>query len=151
MIEAIARARAVLQFHLWAYVLMPEHIHLLIIPSAAEYSISAILVTLKQPVAMRALRFVRQSAQHFLARMRDVQPNGKEALRFWQRGGGYDRNLWEARYIWAAIDSIRANPVRRGLCQRPEEWYWSSAGDYFVDRPSPLGLDRATLPDDPRV
>jgi putative transposase len=151
MVEAIAKARAIHQFHLWAYVLMPEHVHLLIHPTSPEYSISAILFSLKQPVSRRAVRFVRQHAPQFLARMRDSQPNGKVAFRFWQRGGGYDRNLWEARYIWETIDYIHANPVRRGLCGRAEDWYWSSASDYVLNRPGPLVLDRTTLPEDSRV
>jgi hypothetical protein len=46
---------------------------------------------------------------------------------FWQRGGGYDRNLTEPRTIWAEIASIHANPVRRGLCESATDWPWSSA------------------------
>jgi putative transposase len=150
MIETIAKARTIHQFHLWAYVLMPEHAHILICPTGSEYSISAVLLSLKQPVTQRAVRFVRQHAPQFLERMRDLQPNGKESFRFWQRGGGYDRNLSEPRYVWEMIDYIHANLVRRGLCERAEEWYWSSASDYLVNRPGPLVLDRTSLPEDPR-
>jgi hypothetical protein len=42
MLEAIASARATHGFHLWAYVLMPEHLHLLIWPPAPEYDVGAI-------------------------------------------------------------------------------------------------------------
>jgi hypothetical protein len=45
MLDAIARAREQYDFHLWAYVIMPEHVHLLIWPARREYSISAILKT----------------------------------------------------------------------------------------------------------
>jgi len=45
------------------YVIMPEHVHLLIYPRAEGYSISRILSTLKQPVSKRAILFVQgQSA-----------------------------------------------------------------------------------------
>ena len=83
--------------------------------------------------------------------MTDLQPNGKRCIRFWQRGGGYDRNLWEPRYIWEMIDYIHANPVRRGLCAVPEQWPWSSGGG--IQGGSGRGesiIDRHSLPDDPR-
>jgi putative transposase len=150
MIEAIEKAHSIHQFHLWAYVIMPDHVHLLLHPISAEYSISSILLSLKQPVTQRAVRFVRQQAPQFLGRMRDSQPNGKSFYRFWQRGGGYDRNLWEPRYIWEMIDYIHANPVRRGLSERAEDWKWSSASDYLAKRPGPVSLDLASLPEDPR-
>jgi putative transposase len=149
-IEAIDKARRMHGFHLWAYVLMPEHVHLLVLPTASEYNITLFLSTLKGSVAKRAISFVNRRAPEFLPRMTDLQPNGKRCIRFWQRGGGFDRNLWEPRHIWDMIDYIHANPVRRGLCERPEHWPWSSAGDFLGPGPGDLLIDRNSLPDDPR-
>jgi putative transposase len=129
---------------------MPEHVHLLIYPTRAEYSISAILSTLKLPVTRRAERFVREQAPAFIERMTDRQPSGKSSLRFWQRGGGYDRNLWSEKYVWEMIDYIHNNPVRRGLCEAPPAWPWSSAAHYEERTRGPLRLDLESLPDDPR-
>ena len=95
---------------------MPEHVHLLLHPTRASYSISRILTSLKQPVAKRAVHYVRTDATSFVPRMTDEQPSGKRSLRFWQRGGVCDRNLWSPRHIWETIDYIHTNPVRRGLC-----------------------------------
>ena len=53
--QAIAMARTKHQFHLWAYVFMPEHVHLLIWPVLSEYSISTILKTIKQSVSRKAI------------------------------------------------------------------------------------------------
>ena len=149
-LDAIDRARRKHAFHLWAYVLMPEHVHLLVCPTTPAYDISAFLASAKIPVARSAIAFVRRHAPDFLHRMTDRQPNGQVSLRFWQRGGGYDRNVWEPRYVWEMIDYIHANPVRRGLCGRPEDWPWSSArGSQGLDRGA-LTIDRESLPDDPR-
>ena len=112
MLDGIERARREHRFHVWADVFMPEHVHLLIWPEA-EYSISSILKTMKQSVSRKALIYVRQQAPMFLTRMEDKQPNGQLSYRFWQRGGGYDRNLIEPKAIWQTIDYIHANPVRR--------------------------------------
>ncbi len=129
---------------------MPEHVHVLIYPRADEYSISRILSTLKQPVSKRAILFVQRNAPAFLPRISDAQPNGKTELRFWQRGGGYDRNLWSPRHIWETIDYIHANPVRRGLCAVDADWPWSSAPAYAATQTVPIRIDFDSLPNDPR-
>jgi putative transposase len=130
----------------WAYVFMPEHVHLLLWPNVPDYSISKILATIKQSVSRRAIGYVSQHAPEFLSRMEDIQPNGKRHFRFWQRGGGYDRNVTEPKTIWAQIDYIHANPVRRKLCSRPHDWYWSSAADYAGIRKGPVQLNPDSLP-----
>ena len=150
MVEAIEHARGDLGYHLWAYVLMPEHVHLLVWPSVEPYDISQFLRAVKEPVAKRAAHFVRVHAPGFLPKITDVQPNGRRTVRFWQRGGGYDRNYRQPLAIWTMIDYIHANPVRRGLCDRPGSWYWSSAALYEGSADGPLVIDRETLPDDPR-
>lgn len=129
-IESLHGSREKHEFDIWAYVLMPEHIHLLIWPRQSTYSISDILGDLKQPVTRAALTFVRKHAPEFLARMRDAQPNGKCSHRFWQRGGGYDRNLNTPRSIIEKINYIHENPVRRELVAAPADYRWSSAGFY---------------------
>jgi putative transposase len=151
MLDAIQAMRVKHDVHLWAYVIMPEHVHLLICPTRPDYSISRILSTLKQSVSKRAIHYVRTHAPEFLQRMTDRQPNGKEAVRFWERGGGFDRNLSSPRYIWETIDCIHRNPVRCGLCSCDTDWRWSSARAYLGHCDGPLGIDSHSLPDDPRM
>jgi len=146
MIDGIERARERYRCHIWAYVIMPEHVHLLLWPTEPEYSISAILNTLKQSVAKRALTFVKRNAPEFLVRMEDVQPNGRRSHRFWQRGGGYDRNVTEPKTVWTTMDYIHANPVRRGLCRRPTDWPWSSALEWEQPGEGVLSIDRESVP-----
>src|SRR4051794_8761598 len=68
-IEAIRLAQRRYPLHLWAYVIMPEHMHWLIWPAEAEYDISAVLKTFKQSVAKKAVGFVRRHAPEFLESM----------------------------------------------------------------------------------
>jgi putative transposase len=145
-IDAVGMSRKRHSFHLWAYVIMPEHAHLLIWPTRSLYDVSSILSTIKIPVTRRAQRFVREHTPDILARMVDVQPNGDVHYRFWQRGGGYDRNSFEPETIWKQIEYIHANPVRRDLCRCPEDWYWSSAGVYAGLREGPITIDKESLP-----
>jgi putative transposase len=144
--DALDRAREKHRFHLWAYVIMPEHAHILIWPTGSEYKISDILSSLKQSVAKRALLYVRREAPTFLSHMADKQPNGDLHYRFWQRGGGYDRNVVEPLVAFQQIEYMHQNPVRRGLSARAEDWLWSSAADYARLRVGPLRLDAESLP-----
>ena len=65
-------------------------------------------------------------------------------FRFWQEGGGYDRNLRTPDAVVTAAEYVHNNPVKRGLCATPADWKWSSWKHYF--RP-----DAAADPDLPTV
>ena len=145
--DAINRAGEKHQLDVWAYVIMPEHVHLLFLPRTPDYSISKVLTTLKQSVSNKVLNRVRQERPEFLQKMADVQPNGQVSYRFWQRGGGYDRNLYKSKSIQAEIEYIHANPVRRKLCERPTDWIWSSAREHAEIETGPVRLDLKTIPE----
>ena len=144
--EQLSRALMIHHMHLWAYVFMPEHVHLLVWPAQPAYSISQFLAAVKQPVTARAVKYLRQARPAFLENLLDRQPNGRAHHRFWQRGGGYDRNLTAAEEIWAKIDYMHFNPVKRGLCQQPEDWRWSSACQHRDGRPGDVSLELECLP-----
>jgi putative transposase len=129
-VDAMEKARRECRFLLWAYVIMPEHVHLLVWPQEKNYEIKLVRTALKVPVARQALRFLRRRAPAFLERLKDVQPNGDVHYRFWQRGGGYDRNVIEPATLLEMIEYIHNNPVRRGLVERATDWIWSSARFY---------------------
>jgi putative transposase len=61
-IEALEQARRKLRLFLWAYVIMPEHVHVLLCPCAADYQVRLIRTALKVPVQRKALRYVREHA-----------------------------------------------------------------------------------------
>jgi putative transposase len=125
---------------------MPEHAHVLVWPTESEYDISAILGSIKQSVSKRALAHVRRHTPAFLPQMEDRQPNGDVHYRFWQRGGGYDRNVFDPVTVFSQIEYMHNNPVRRELCAKAEDWIWSSAADYSGIRVGPLRIDRESLP-----
>lgn len=149
LVEAIALAQETHKFHLWAWVAMPEHVHLLIWPGPKDdeaAQVGAILTTVKQSVSKRGIAWVKRYPPGYLTKMADRSPNGKVVIRFWQRGGGYDRNLFSADEIWEKIRYIHLNPVRRGLCAAPSDWAWSSAREFLQPGTGPLRIDRASIP-----
>ena len=56
------------------------------------------------------------------------------------------RNLTSAAAVWATMEYIHANPVRRGLCQRATDWNWSSAIEWEQPGSGGLRIDRETVP-----
>jgi putative transposase len=145
LVDAIESARQTLLFDLWAYVFRPEHVHLMVRPREREYKMSRLLWHIKRPVGRRAIKYLEEHAPGWLSRLSIVRVDGTIERRFWQVGGGYDRNVVEDSTLYSMIDYIHMNPVRRGLADRPEDWEWSSARWYAGIRPVPIEIDR-TLP-----
>ena len=142
--QALAEARRKFGFQLWAYVLMPEHVHVLVYPGEAPQRMSGFLQAVKEPVARKAIRYLESKAPEWLGRM-TVREGPRLRHRFWQPGGGYDRNITSIAALRAVIDYAHANPVRRGLAVRAEDWEWSSARWYAGIRPVKLEMDPEVL------
>lgn len=140
LVESIEAARQRLDFDVWAWVFMPDHVHLIVRPRRATHDIAAIRRCIKEPVARHAVSWLREQAPEWLSRIERRRGKRREHL-FWQSGGGFDRNITETRTLLAMIDYIHENPVRRGLVERAIDWWWSSAGWYATDEPGPLQVD----------
>ncbi|MCK4485937.1 MAG: transposase [Desulfobacterales bacterium] len=139
-IEAVGDARERHGFALLAYVIMPEHIHLIVFPLLPAYDIAVFLKAIKQSVARKAKHFLRDHNQAWLENL-TVQRGSRKAFRFWQTGPGYDRNIHSKKELFEKITYIHNNPVRRGLVSTPEEWKWSSARWYSGKRNVELAID----------
>jgi putative transposase len=124
-IACLDRARKSGGFRIIAYVVMPNHVHLLVIPDGKP--ISQILTAVKAEFAKQLLKQLRASSASVLEELRVTRRDGTSRFRIWQSGGGYDRNLFSPSAIRAAIEYLHANPVRSGLCATIVDWKWSSA------------------------
>ncbi len=98
-------------FHVLGYVVMPEHVHLLLTEPANE-PLSKAVQALKQFVSRQ---------------LKTDQP-------FWQTRY-YDFNVRTERKRIEKLRYIHRNPVTRGLVASPEAWMWSSFRQYA------LGID----------
>ena len=91
---------------IWAWCLMPNHVHLVLVPSRAD--------GLRSALAPAHRRYT-------------WEVNQRE---------GWRGHLWQSRFASFAMDEahlhaclryVELNPVRAGLVERPEDWRWSSA------------------------
>ncbi len=106
--KSLERARRRYEFCVTGYVVMPEHVHLLV-----SEPVNRNLAT-----AMQALK---QSVSRTLA-LRSAQP-------FWE-ARYYDFNVWTAKKQIEKLKYLHRNPVARGLVAKPEHWQWSSFRHY---------------------
>jgi putative transposase len=91
---------------IWAWCLMPNHVHLVLVPARAD--------GLRAAMASTHRRYTHTV----------------------NRREGWQGHLWQERfasfpmdeaYLLACARYVELNPVRAGLVERPEQWMWSSA------------------------
>ena len=115
------------RFRLIGLVIMPEHVHLLVLPLDSQARISRLLARTKQPTSRQIHRLLLEAGSPLLIDLMITERPGKQSFRFWQEGPGFDRNLFSPPAILASLDDIHENPVKRSLCQRAVDFKWSSA------------------------
>jgi len=106
---ALEQSRKRFAMRVYSYVVMPEHVHLLVSEPAGE-TLARFVQILKTKVAVAARK------QH-------MRPSGGEP--FWQ-ARYFDHNVRNHEGFVTQLRYIHRNTVARGLCTRPEEWLWSS-------------------------
>ncbi len=138
--DAINNAREELNFSVWAYVFMPEHVHIIVYPRDRIYDIGLIRKVIKEPCARVAVKWLAANAPEWLPKI--TKRKGQRTYRhFWQKGGGYDRNIEQGSTLLNMIDYVHENPCRRGLVQRASDWKWSSASWYQLNQEGPIKTD----------
>ena len=131
--QILEGARQRYGFVVVGYVVMPDHIHLLI-SEPERGTPSTVMQVVKQRFARSVLRRKRRdSAQS------EFLPDSEEHV--WQRRF-YDFDVWSARKRIEKLRYMHRNPVKGGLVLEPEEWEWSSFRSYAYQE---LGLVRVNL------
>jgi putative transposase len=108
--RALERVRQTYGMYVYGYVVMPEHVHLLV--NEPERATLA-----------RALQSLKQSVARTFA-LRPEDP-------FWQ-ARYYDFNVWSEKKFVEKLRYIHRNPVTRGLVREPEDWCWNSFRHYLT-------------------
>ena len=131
-VETMIAALTIHRVSMLAWVVMPEHIHLIVFPENAG-AIPAFLRTLKRPFSRTLLDRWRSVDAPILPQLRDRAGHPH----VWQPGGGYDRNVVGTELI-EKIRYVHRNPIDRGLSPDSVSWKWSSAATY-AGRPDAIG------------
>ena len=129
-LELMAEWCTMYNVQIWAYCLMPNHVHLIAVPKTKD--------GLNLAIGEAHRRYTRRI-------------NFREGWRghLWQ--GRFSSFILDESYLLACARYVELNPVRAGLAKKPEAWRWSSASahakrkDDILARTKPL-LARVKLP-----
>ena len=101
----------------WAYCLMPNHVHLVVVPASED--------GLRRGIGEAHRRYTRRV-------------NFRKGWRghLWQ--GRFASYVMDEPHLLAAVRYIETNPARAGLCERPEDWQWSSAAAHLAGQDDEL-------------
>ena len=104
---SLETTRALYSFHVFGYVVMPEHVHLLVSEPQTK-TLATAMQALKQSVSRK---IPKTSDTFWYTRYYDFNVKSD------------DKTTDELRYM-------HCNPVKRGLVARPQDWPWSSYRHY---------------------
>jgi putative transposase len=110
-------------FLLHEFAIMPDHIHVLLTPSA---SLEKAVQFIKGGFSFRAKRELGST------------------MEVWQKRFS-DHRIRDAEDYLRHVSCIRENPVRKHLCEQPEDYPYSSAHPGFELDPVPQGLKPVEL------
>ncbi|MFM9873816.1 MAG: REP-associated tyrosine transposase [Fimbriimonadaceae bacterium] len=128
LLQMIIEAKIRHSFLFLGYCFMPDHVHLLINPTETVYSMSSILHSIKSRSAIGIKRILKADQSiGFLDRL----SVNEGAVRIWQQGGGFDRNVYSVELATNSLRYIHNNPVKAGIVQVAEDYKWSSASAYL--------------------
>jgi putative transposase len=117
-LNSLETTRSKYDFEVLGYVIMPEHVHLLV-SEPADHELHPLAT------ALQALKIS-------VSRRLTERP-------FWLRRY-YDFNVFTHDKRVEKLRYMHRNPVARGLCETPEDWPWSSYRFYLHNEPGPVTL-----------
>jgi putative transposase len=111
--DLLAEHCRVAEVEVWAWCLMPNHVHLILVPSDADG-------------LRRALARVHRSYAGA------IQARRKRTGHFWQ--GRFGAVAMDEEHLAAALRYVSLNPVRARLVERAQDWRWSSTRAHLRGR-----------------
>lgn len=136
MIDSMKYGQAKKGLVVYAYVIMPSHLHLIFQVTAA-YTLSEVIQQMKSYTAKQILNYVKDFSKpesrrdwllhRFTFNARKNRTNSKHQI--WQRGN-YPIILYSPKVIRQKLSYLHYNPVKAGIVKLPEHYVFSSASNY---------------------
>jgi putative transposase len=137
LVRELARVRLEYGFRLAGYVVMPNHVHLLM-GEPAKGTVSTALQMLKQRVSRTMRKRKKRGREGQLTFAFGAE--GEKARSFWQ-ARFYDFNVYSRGKIKEKLNYMHANPVIRKLVKHAKDWPWSSWSQYMTGEKGLLEID----------
>ncbi|HSC52049.1 MAG TPA: transposase [Phnomibacter sp.] len=119
---------------IFSWCIMSNHIHL-IVQSEPPFALSDTVRDFKKFTSRQLVRAIEQnngeSRQAWLLWLLHNQKDDKgKGIEFWQ-AGSHAEEIFSFEFYVQKMNYIHLNPVRAGYVLSPEEWQWSSAGNFY--------------------
>ena len=143
IIDSLKYCQANKGLNLIAYVIMPDHIHL-ITSNLEKACLSDIMRDFKRFTSKRISHQLQKDNRSFLLEVLERFANkgkGNTEHKVWQ-DGFHPEAVYSEMFLKQKMDYVHYNPVRRGLVSRPEDWHYSSARNYISNDATIITVDK---------
>ena len=142
IVDSLHHLRTTGKMKLFAFVIMPNHIHLIALFSK-EHSLSDVMRDFKKFTARQIHRqFQAEENTKVFDILRKEGETVKQVYKVWE--DGYDaRDVYSIEFLQQKMDYIHHNPCQPQwkLVETPEEYLWSTAGFYIAGKPCVIPID----------
>ncbi|MCJ7680795.1 MAG: hypothetical protein MUP70_08730 [Candidatus Aminicenantes bacterium] len=128
---------------IYAYVILDNHFHMI----CQSQELSRTLQSLKRHTSKCILEQLKQDQKNWILQLLAFykKKHKKDSQhQLWQEGFHPQQIISEVMFK-QKVEYIHQNPVKRGYVEAPEDWCFSSAGEFLLDRRGPKQLDPVTL------
>jgi putative transposase len=142
LVDSFHHLRITGRMYLFAFVIMPNHIHL-IAKFSEEHSLSDVMRDFKKFTARQIYtQFRVENDVKILAFLREEGKLVKQVYKVWE--DGYDaRDVFSTKFLQQKIDYIHQNPCQPQwkLVEEAEDYLWSTTGFYLAGKPCIIPID----------
>jgi REP element-mobilizing transposase RayT len=135
---------------LYGYVIMSNHIHLIV--QSSDGNLSDLIRDFKKFIAAKVLEKIQiepESRREWILerfKLATVSHSRNKNYQFWQYGN-HPEEIYTNKFMWSKLDYIHLNPVRSGIVEKASQYIYSSASNYVND----TGLLKIEKADNPIV
>ena len=135
---------------LYGYVIMSNHIHLVL--QSSEGNLSDLIRDFKKFIAAKVLEKIQiepESRRDWMLerfKLATESHSRNKNYQFWQYGN-HPEEIYTNKFMWSKLDYIHLNPVRAGIVEKASHYVYSSASNYVND----TGLLKIEKADNPVV
>ncbi len=145
LVDSLNMGRILGQYDLFAFVIMPNHIHF-IIQCKNDRTLGDVVGSFKRTTSGLILRqYEAEEEQKMLAFFSAAVKEGrKEEHAVWENEY-WPENIYSSRFLYQKMEYIHNNPTQPHwqLVDRPEQYPWSSARFYLLDKRALIPLSDA--------
>lgn len=122
---------------LYSYVIMSNHIHMIV--QSNDGKLSDLIRDFKKFTSKTIIEKIQSEPESrrewILERLKlaTASHSRNKNYQFWQLGN-HAEEIYSEKFMWSKIDYIHFNPVKAGIVAKPQDYIYSSASNYILDK-----------------